>query len=69
MPYTTPPPSAATPNYHHYHHSPGVSPGIPLHEAWSLLLDGFMPLMAQEAGTMADLLLMYRYRRGRGGGG
>jgi hypothetical protein len=38
----------------------GTSPGIPLHEAWALLLNGFIPLMAQEAHAMADLLLMYR---------
>jgi hypothetical protein len=38
----------------------GAAPGIPLHEAWSLLLDGFIPLMAREALVMADLLLMYR---------
>jgi hypothetical protein len=38
----------------------GSVPGIPLHEAWAVLLDGFMPFLADEAEFMADVLLMFR---------
>ncbi|WIA41754.1 hypothetical protein OEZ86_009092 [Tetradesmus obliquus] len=38
----------------------GSVPGLPLHEAWSLLLGGFLPFLAAEAAFYADLLLLYR---------
>eukprot|EP00879_Flechtneria_rotunda_P017444 GHRR01018282.1.p1 GENE.GHRR01018282.1~~GHRR01018282.1.p1 ORF type:complete len:957 (+),score=419.42 GHRR01018282.1:262-3132(+) len=38
----------------------GSATGLPLHEAWCQLLDGFMPFLADEAAFHADLLLMYR---------
>jgi hypothetical protein len=38
----------------------GSAPGLPLHEAWCLLLGGFLPFLAAEAAFYADLLLLYR---------
>lgn len=31
-----------------------------MHEAWSQLLEGFLPYLADEAAVFADVLLMYR---------
>jgi hypothetical protein len=40
---------------------PGSAPNLPLHEAWTLLLKGFLPFLANEASFLADLLLMFKW--------